>query len=91
MREKRETPERWTGAMTSAAAEGMPPRRINEKEPEPELAPPCPERGPEAGRPPTGAHYFKPLSRTIQQYVDHPEYKYKGNEGFLEQKHIHVS
>jgi len=31
------------------------------------------------------------LSRTIQQYVDHPEYKYDSNEGFLERKRIHVS
>ncbi|MFZ1898611.1 hypothetical protein [Methanoregula sp.] len=59
--------------------------------PEPALAPPCPERGPEAGRPHTRAHYFKHLNRTILQYLDHAEHKYDGDEGFLERKHIVVS
>ena len=37
-----------------------------------------------------GAHYFKPLSRTILQYVDHPEHKYKGNVGLLTRRKINV-
>jgi hypothetical protein len=27
----------------------------------------------------------------ISQYLDHTEYKYDGDEGFLERKHIYVS
>jgi hypothetical protein len=30
-----------------------------------------------------GSHYFKPLSRTIMQYVEHPEHKFDGDTGFL--------
>ncbi len=37
-----------------------------------------------------GSHYFKPLSRTILQYVDHPENKFEGDIGVLKRKHIHV-
>jgi len=37
-----------------------------------------------------GSHYFKPLSRTILQYVDHPENKFDGDIGVLKRKHIHV-
>jgi hypothetical protein len=38
-----------------------------------------------------GLEYFKPLSKTILQYVDHPESKYKGDIGQLERKHITVT
>ena len=54
--------------MISAAPDGAPPRRINEKETEPALAPPCPERGPEAGRPHTRSHYFKPLYAELKRH-----------------------
>lgn len=37
-----------------------------------------------------GSRFFKPLSRTILQYVDHPEYKYEGNIGLLIRKLINV-
>ncbi|NPE29446.1 hypothetical protein HNV12_16100 [Methanococcoides sp. SA1] len=35
-----------------------------------------------------GSHYFKPLSRTIGQYVEHPEAKFGGEIGILERKHV---
>lgn len=35
-----------------------------------------------------GVQYFKPLSRTIMQYVEHPENKFEGDIGVLERKHI---
>jgi hypothetical protein len=38
-----------------------------------------------------GLEYFKPLSKTILQYVDHPESKYDGDIGQLERKHIMVT
>ena len=37
-----------------------------------------------------GSHYFKPLSRTILQYVEHPENKFDGDIGVLERKYVHV-
>ncbi|ABE51539.1 DNA polymerase [Methanococcoides burtonii] len=37
-----------------------------------------------------GSHYFKPLSRTIIQYVDHLEHKFDGKIGVLERKHVHA-
>ena len=37
-----------------------------------------------------GSRFFKPLSRTILQYVDHPEYKYEGNVGLMIRKLINV-
>lgn len=37
-----------------------------------------------------GAHFFKPLSRTILQYVDHPEHKYEGKVGLLTRRKIKV-
>lgn len=37
-----------------------------------------------------GSHYFKPLSRTIMQYVEHPEHKFDGDTGILERKHVHA-
>ncbi|WP_236622702.1 hypothetical protein [Methanococcoides methylutens] len=37
-----------------------------------------------------GSHYFKPLSRTIGQYVEHPEHKFNGEVGILERKHVHA-
>lgn len=37
-----------------------------------------------------GSQYFKPLSRTILQYVDHPENKFDGDIEVLERKHVHV-
>lgn len=36
-----------------------------------------------------GSRYFKPLSRTIMQYVEHPEHKFDGDVGVLERKCIH--
>ena len=37
-----------------------------------------------------GSQYFKPLSRTILQYVDHPEKKFDGDIGVLTRKQVHV-
>ena len=37
-----------------------------------------------------GSNYFKPLSRTILHYVDHPENKFDGDIGGLERKHVLV-
>jgi hypothetical protein len=37
-----------------------------------------------------GSRFFKPLSKTILQYVDHPEYKFEGNVGLLIRKLINV-
>lgn len=37
-----------------------------------------------------GSRFFKPLSRTILQYVDHPECKYEGNVDLLIRKSINV-
>lgn len=42
----------------------------------------------ETGEVKEGSKYFKPLSRTILQYVDHPENKFDGDVGVLERKHI---
>lgn len=44
----------------------------------------------ETGEVKEGSQYFKPLSRTILEYVDHPEYKFDGDEVVLERKHIHA-
>jgi len=38
-----------------------------------------------------GLQYYKPLSKTILQYIDHPESKYVGDIGQLERRLIHVS
>lgn len=35
-----------------------------------------------------GVRYFKPLSRTIMQYIEHPENKFEGYIGVLERKYI---
>jgi hypothetical protein len=37
-----------------------------------------------------GSYYFKPLSNTILEYVDHPEHKFEGDSGVLERKHIDI-
>ncbi|WP_135604818.1 hypothetical protein [Methanococcoides sp. NM1] len=37
-----------------------------------------------------GSHYFKPLSRTIMQYVEHLEHKFDGEIGVLERKQVHA-
>ena len=42
----------------------------------------------ETGEIKKGSKYFKPLSRTISQYTDHPENKFEGIIGVLERKHI---
>jgi hypothetical protein len=42
----------------------------------------------ETGEVKEGSQYFKPLSRTILQYVEHMENKFGGNIGVLERKHI---
>jgi hypothetical protein len=42
----------------------------------------------ETGEIKQGVQYFKPLSKTILQYIDHPESKYDGDIGLLERKHI---
>ena len=38
-----------------------------------------------------GLRYFKPLSKTILQYIDHPESKYVGDVEQLERRHINVT
>lgn len=45
----------------------------------------------ETGEVKQGCQYFKPLSKTILQYIDHSEYKYDGDIGQLERCHIHGS
>jgi hypothetical protein len=35
-----------------------------------------------------GIEYFKPLSITLAQYINHPESKYRGNRGQLHRRHI---
>lgn len=42
----------------------------------------------ETGEVKEGAQYFKPLSRTILQYVEHLENKFEGDIGVLERRHI---
>ena len=44
----------------------------------------------ETGEIKEGSHYFKPLSKIIIQYVDHPESKFDGDIGILERKHVHA-
>jgi len=44
----------------------------------------------ESGEIKEGSQYFKPLSRTILQYVEHPEHKFDGDTGILERKHVHA-
>ncbi|WP_244603383.1 hypothetical protein [Methanococcoides sp. NM1] len=44
----------------------------------------------ENGKIKEGSHYFKPLSRTIMQYVEHLEHKFDGDSGVLERKHVHA-
>ena len=45
----------------------------------------------ETGQIKQGLHYFKPLSKTILQYLDHAEYKYSGDIGQLERRHIYAT
>ncbi|MDQ1251742.1 MAG: hypothetical protein QG646_853 [Euryarchaeota archaeon] len=42
----------------------------------------------ESGEVKEGSQYFKPLSRTILQYVEHLENKFEGDIGVLKRKHI---
>jgi hypothetical protein len=42
----------------------------------------------ETGEVKEGSHYFKPLSRTIMQYVEHLEHKFDGEIGVLEREHV---
>jgi len=42
----------------------------------------------ETGEIKSGSHYFKPLSRTIMAYIDHPESKYEGDVGLLKRRDI---
>lgn len=44
----------------------------------------------ETGEVKQGLRYFKPLSKTIMQYSEHPEHKFEGDIGILERKHIHA-
>lgn len=44
----------------------------------------------ETGEVREGSQYFKPLSRTILQYVEHLENKFEGDIGILERKHVHA-
>jgi hypothetical protein len=44
----------------------------------------------ETGEVKEGAQYFKPLSRTILQYVEHLENKFEGEIGVLERKNVHA-
>ena len=41
----------------------------------------------ETGEVKEGSKYFKPLSRTILEYVDHPEYKFDGDVGVLDRSY----
>ncbi|MGA2914246.1 MAG: hypothetical protein ABSE07_12130 [Methanoregula sp.] len=45
----------------------------------------------ETGEVKQGLQFFKPLSKTILQYIDHPEYKCDGDIGQLERRYIYVS
>jgi len=45
----------------------------------------------ETGKVKQGLQYFKPLSKTILQYVEHSEYKYSGDVGQLKRRHIVVT
>ncbi|WP_292470773.1 hypothetical protein [Methanolobus sp.] len=38
-----------------------------------------------------GSQYFKPLSRTIMNYANHPEAKFDGEIGVLEKRHIQTN
>ena len=42
----------------------------------------------ETGEVKEGSQYFKPLSKTILRYIEHPENKFEGYIGVLERKHI---
>ncbi len=42
----------------------------------------------ETGEVKQGSHYFKSLSRTIMEYIDHPESKYEGDVGSLKRRDI---
>jgi hypothetical protein len=42
----------------------------------------------ETGEVKEGSQYFKPLSRTVLQYIGHLENKFNGDFGVLERKHI---
>ncbi|WP_407356402.1 hypothetical protein [Methanolobus sp. WCC5] len=42
----------------------------------------------ETGEIKQGSHYFKPLSRTIIEYANHPESKFDRDIGILERKHV---
>jgi hypothetical protein len=44
----------------------------------------------ETGETKQGAEYFKSLSTTILQYIEHMEHKFEGDTGILERKHIQV-
>lgn len=44
----------------------------------------------ETGEIKEGSHYFKPPSKTIMQYVDHPESKFDGEIGILERQHVYA-
>ncbi len=45
----------------------------------------------ETGEYKEGVHYFKPLSRTIMQYSEHPEHKFNGDIGILKRKNVHAN
>ncbi|WP_269851490.1 hypothetical protein [Methanosarcina horonobensis] len=45
----------------------------------------------ETGKIKQGSQYFKALSRTILQYIEHPESKFDGDIGVLERKHIQAT
>lgn len=45
----------------------------------------------ETGEIKQGSHYFKPLSKTIMQYVDHQESKFDGEIGILEREHVYAN
>ncbi len=44
----------------------------------------------ETGEIKEGSHFFKPLSKTIMQYVDHPESKFDGEIGILKRQHVYA-
>ena len=45
----------------------------------------------EIGEVKQGSQYFKPLSKTIIQYTDDPEYKFEGDIGQLERRNIEAT
>jgi hypothetical protein len=70
--------------ITPAAPDGAPLRRLQFPIfPETELAPPCPERGPEAGSPPINSRYITDFHRMGVNRI--------GSCAFLQNRRVRVS